>query len=29
MATVEERDDKISCPEVRLKFWHYDTEKQV
>ncbi|XP_008559275.1 WD repeat-containing protein 75 [Microplitis demolitor] len=29
MATIEERDDKISCPEVRLKFWKFDTEKQV
>ncbi|KAK0178506.1 hypothetical protein PV327_007392 [Microctonus hyperodae] len=29
MATVEERNDKISNPEVRLKFWKYDTEKQI
>ncbi|KAK2582531.1 hypothetical protein KPH14_004825 [Odynerus spinipes] len=29
MATVEERDDKISAAEVRLKFWIFDLTKQV
>ncbi|XP_047366330.1 WD repeat-containing protein 75 isoform X1 [Vespa velutina] len=29
MATVEERDDKISTPEVRLKFWIFDMKKQL
>jgi len=29
MATVEERDDKISHVEIRLKFWHFDMEKQM
>ncbi|KAG7202077.1 hypothetical protein KM043_004751 [Ampulex compressa] len=29
MATVEERNDKLSCIEVRLKFWVFDTDKQM
>ncbi|XP_017756050.1 PREDICTED: WD repeat-containing protein 75 [Eufriesea mexicana] len=29
MATVEERNDKVSCIEVRLKFWMYDTKQQL
>lgn len=29
MATVEERNDKISSIEVRLKFWIYDVNKQI
>ncbi|XP_076755512.1 WD repeat-containing protein l(2)05287 [Xylocopa sonorina] len=29
MATVEERNDKISCIEVRLKFWMFDSKKQL
>ncbi|XP_011056912.1 PREDICTED: WD repeat-containing protein 75 isoform X1 [Acromyrmex echinatior] len=29
MATVEERNDKISSIEVRLKFWFYDLKKQI
>ncbi|XP_076232800.1 WD repeat-containing protein l(2)05287 [Calliopsis andreniformis] len=29
MATVEERNDKISCVEVRLKFWMFDTKDQL
>jgi len=29
MATVEERNDKISSIEVRLKFWMYDVNKQM
>ncbi|XP_003394578.1 WD repeat-containing protein 75 [Bombus terrestris] len=28
MATVEERNDKMSCIEVRLKFWMYDVKQQ-
>lgn len=28
MATVEERNDKVSCIEVRLKFWMYDIKQQ-
>ncbi|KAK1133746.1 hypothetical protein K0M31_011541 [Melipona bicolor] len=28
MATVEERNDKVSCIEVRLKFWMYDAKQQ-
>ncbi|KAJ8680540.1 hypothetical protein QAD02_016327 [Eretmocerus hayati] len=28
MATTEERDDGESRPEVRLKFWQYDKQKQ-
>lgn len=29
MATVEERNDKVSCIEVRLKFWMFDTKQQL
>ncbi|XP_076285922.1 WD repeat-containing protein l(2)05287 [Lasioglossum baleicum] len=29
MATVEERNDKLSCIEVRLKFWMFDVTKQL
>ncbi|CAK9809581.1 WD repeat-containing protein 75 [Anthophora plagiata] len=29
MATVEERNDKMSCIEVRLKFWMFDTKQQL
>ncbi|KAI4488078.1 hypothetical protein M0804_004926 [Polistes exclamans] len=29
MASVEERDDKVSAPEVRLKFWSFDTNQQI
>lgn len=29
MATVEERNDKLSCIEVRLKFWMFDTKQQL
>lgn len=29
MATVEERNDKISSIEIRLKFWMYDLNKQM
>ncbi|XP_012060006.1 PREDICTED: WD repeat-containing protein 75 [Atta cephalotes] len=29
MATVEERNDKVSSIEVRLKFWLYDLKKQI
>ncbi|XP_076674924.1 WD repeat-containing protein l(2)05287 [Andrena cerasifolii] len=29
MATVEERNDKVSCIEVRLKFWLFDTKQQL
>ncbi|KYN04804.1 WD repeat-containing protein 75 [Cyphomyrmex costatus] len=29
MATVEERNDKVSSIEVRLKFWFYDLKKQI
>ncbi|XP_076654715.1 WD repeat-containing protein l(2)05287 [Halictus rubicundus] len=29
MATVEERNDKLSCIEVRLKFWMFDVKKQL
>ncbi|XP_067012824.2 WD repeat-containing protein 75 [Anabrus simplex] len=29
MATVEQRDDKDSSPELRLKFWQYNDEKQT
>jgi NET1-associated nuclear protein 1 (U3 small nucleolar RNA-associated protein 17) len=29
MATVEERNDKISSIEVRLKFWTYDLDEQM
>ncbi|KAL6257883.1 hypothetical protein P5V15_011482 [Pogonomyrmex californicus] len=29
MATVEERNDKISSIEVTLKFWIYDLKKQI
>jgi len=29
MATVEERNDKVSSIEVRLKFWLYDLKKQM
>ncbi|XP_071651739.1 WD repeat-containing protein 75 isoform X1 [Temnothorax longispinosus] len=29
MATVEERNDKVSSIEVRLKFWVYDLKKQI
>ncbi|XP_063972542.1 WD repeat-containing protein 75 [Diachasmimorpha longicaudata] len=28
MATVEERDDRVASPEVRLKFWKFNSEKQ-
>lgn len=28
MATVEERNDKMSCIEVRLKFWMYNVKQQ-
>ncbi|XP_034952494.1 WD repeat-containing protein 75 [Chelonus insularis] len=28
MATVEERDDKISSPEIRLKYWKFDAKNQ-
>ncbi|XP_001602638.1 WD repeat-containing protein 75 [Nasonia vitripennis] len=28
MATMEERDDSVSYPEVRLKFWEFSTDKQ-
>lgn len=29
LATVEERNDGISSPEVRLKFWKYSSENQM
>ncbi|XP_043254565.1 WD repeat-containing protein 75 [Colletes gigas] len=29
MATVEERNDKLSCIEVRLKFWMFDVKQQL
>ncbi|KAL6434766.1 hypothetical protein ACFW04_005163 [Cataglyphis niger] len=29
MATVEERNDKVSSIEVRLKFWIYDVNEQI
>ncbi|XP_053988404.1 WD repeat-containing protein 75 [Hylaeus anthracinus] len=29
MATVEERNDKLSCVEVRLKFWMFDAKQQL
>ncbi|XP_031836889.1 WD repeat-containing protein l(2)05287 isoform X2 [Nomia melanderi] len=29
MATVEERNDKLSCIEVRLKFWMFDSKEQL
>ncbi|EFN76342.1 WD repeat-containing protein 75 [Harpegnathos saltator] len=29
MATVEERNDKVSYIEVRLKFWRFDWNKQI
>ncbi|KZC09641.1 WD repeat-containing protein 75, partial [Dufourea novaeangliae] len=29
MATVEERNDKLSCIEVRLKFWMFDAKEQL
>lgn len=29
MATVEERDDKISPIEVRMKFWTFDLKNQM
>ncbi|XP_003708110.1 WD repeat-containing protein l(2)05287 isoform X1 [Megachile rotundata] len=29
LATVEERNDKTSCIEVRLKFWMFDTKQQL
>lgn len=29
MVTLEERDDKISSIEIRLKFWEFDLEKQT
>lgn len=29
MATIEERNDNLSCIEVRLKFWKYDVIQQM
>ncbi|KAG9433300.1 WD repeat-containing protein 75 [Apis mellifera carnica] len=29
MATIEERNDNVSCIEVRLKFWKYDAIQQM
>ncbi|XP_033329848.2 WD repeat-containing protein l(2)05287 [Megalopta genalis] len=29
MATVEERNDNLSCIEVRLKFWMFDVKEQL
>ncbi|XP_012275072.1 WD repeat-containing protein 75 [Orussus abietinus] len=29
MATVEQRDDKLSSIEVRLKFWKFDVNRQI
>ena len=29
MATVEERNDKVSCIEVRLKFWMFNSKEQL
>ncbi|XP_011308970.1 WD repeat-containing protein 75 [Fopius arisanus] len=29
MATVEERDDRVSTPEVRLKFWRFNSQRQI
>ena len=29
LATVERRDDGVTSPEMRLKFWRYDEQQQT